>query len=37
MLVFGNEEEKLNYKLSTCCNPIPGDMVFGFLSIKRGN
>ena len=36
MLVFGNEEEKLNYKLSTCCNPIPGDMVFGFLSIKEG-
>jgi GTP pyrophosphokinase len=36
MLVFGNEEEKLNYKLSSCCNPIPGDMVFGFLSIKEG-
>jgi GTP pyrophosphokinase len=36
MLVFGNDEEKLNYKLSTCCNPIPGDMVFGFLSIKEG-
>jgi len=36
MLVFGNEEEKLNYKLSTCCNPIPCDMVFGFLSIKEG-
>ena len=36
MLVFGSEQEKLNYKLSTCCNPIPGDMVFGFLSIKEG-
>jgi guanosine-3',5'-bis(diphosphate) 3'-pyrophosphohydrolase len=36
MLVFGKEEEKLNYKLSSCCNPIPGDMVFGFLSIKDG-
>jgi GTP pyrophosphokinase len=36
MLVFGKEEEKLNYKLSSCCNPIPGDMVFGFLSIKEG-
>ena len=36
MLVFGNEEEKLSYKLSTCCNPIPGDMVFGFLSIREG-
>ena len=36
MLVFGKEEEKLNYLLSSCCNPIPGDMVFGFLSIKEG-
>ena len=36
MLVFGKEEEKLNYKLSSCCNPIPGDEVFGFLSIKEG-
>ena len=36
MLVFGKEEEKLSYKLSSCCNPIPGDVVFGFLSIKEG-
>lgn len=35
-LVFGREEEKLDYKLSTCCNPIPGDLVFGFLTIKDG-
>jgi GTP pyrophosphokinase len=36
LLVFGKEEEKLNYKFSGCCNPIPGDSVFGFLSIKEG-
>ena len=36
LLVFGKEEEKLDYKLSTCCNPIPGDDVFGFLSINEG-
>uniref|UniRef100_UPI00404B5247 serine hydrolase n=1 Tax=Gelidibacter sp. TaxID=2018083 RepID=UPI00404B5247 len=36
LLVFGKEEEKLDYKLSTCCNPIPGDEVFGFLSINEG-
>ena len=36
LLVFGKEQEKLNYKLAMCCNPIPGDMVFGFLSIKDG-
>lgn len=36
MLVFGKEEEKLNYKLSNCCNPIPGDQVFGFITINDG-
>ena len=36
MLVFGKEEEKLNYKLANCCNPIPGDKVFGFLTINDG-
>ena len=36
MLVFGQEEEKLNYKLANCCNPIPGDKVFGFLTINDG-
>lgn len=36
MLVFGKEEERLNYKLSKCCNPIPGDEVFGFISVKDG-
>ncbi|SDH72756.1 RelA/SpoT family protein [Winogradskyella thalassocola] len=36
MLVFGKEEEKLNYTLANCCNPIPGDKVFGFLTINDG-
>ncbi len=36
MLVFGKEEEKLAYKLSQCCNPIPGDDVFGFISVNEG-
>jgi len=35
-LVFSKEEEKLNYKLSKCCNPIAGDSVFGFLTINEG-
>ena len=35
-LVFGNNEEKLDYKLSKCCKPIPGDNVFGFLTINEG-
>lgn len=36
MLVFGKEEERLDYTLSKCCNPIPGDAVFGFISINEG-
>jgi guanosine-3',5'-bis(diphosphate) 3'-pyrophosphohydrolase len=35
-LVFGDDEQKLDYKLSACCNPIPGDEVFGFTTIKEG-
>ncbi|MBU3012534.1 RelA/SpoT family protein [Polaribacter vadi] len=35
-LVFGKEEEKLDYTLSKCCSPIPGDQVFGFLTINDG-
>lgn len=36
LLVFGLEQEKLDYKLSTCCNPISGDSVFGFITINEG-
>ena len=36
MLVFGSDEERLEYKLSPCCNPIQGDTVFGFLTINEG-
>ena len=35
-LVFGKEEEKLDYKISNCCNPIPGDEVFGFVTVNEG-
>ena len=35
-LVFGKEEEKLDYKMANCCNPIPGDNVFGFLTVNDG-
>lgn len=36
ILVFGADEEKLDYKLAKCCNPIPGDSVFGFLTSNEG-
>lgn len=36
LLVFGKENDKLDYKLSSCCNPIPGDIVFGFITINEG-
>jgi len=35
-LVFGKEEEKLDYVLAQCCNPIPGDNVFGFITVSEG-
>ncbi|GGE44218.1 RelA/SpoT family protein [Psychroflexus planctonicus] len=35
-LVFGDDEQKLNYQMANCCNPIPGDKVFGFLTVSDG-
>tara|TARA_B110000046_G_scaffold71829_1_gene79689 strand:- start:5744 stop:7975 length:2232 start_codon:yes stop_codon:yes gene_type:complete len=35
-LVIGDSMEKFDYKLSNCCNPIPGDNVFGFITMSDG-
>ncbi|GAB4200406.1 MAG: RelA/SpoT family protein [Bacteroidia bacterium] len=36
LLVIGEKMEQLDYKLSPCCNPIPGDDVFGFITTDEG-
>jgi guanosine-3',5'-bis(diphosphate) 3'-pyrophosphohydrolase len=36
MLVIGDDLQQLDYKLSPCCNPIPGDDVFGFVTVGEG-
>ncbi|HIP49549.1 MAG TPA: bifunctional (p)ppGpp synthetase/guanosine-3',5'-bis(diphosphate) 3'-pyrophosphohydrolase [Lutibacter sp.] len=36
LLVFGSNEDSLPYTNSVCCNPIPGDRVFGFTTINEG-
>ena len=36
LIVFGNEEDKLEYTLAKCCNAIPGDEIFGFVTINEG-
>ena len=35
-IVFGKEEESLDYTFAKCCNPIPGDSIFGFITINEG-
>jgi len=36
MIVFGENDEVFDYKLSTCCNPIAGDEIFGFTTVEEG-
>lgn len=36
LLVLGQDMKNIEYKLATCCNPIPGDDVFGFVTVSKG-
>lgn len=36
LLLMGENSDKIDYKFAPCCNPIPGDDVFGFLTINDG-
>lgn len=35
-LLIGEDMDKIDYTLAKCCNPIPGDDVFGFVTINEG-
>ena len=35
-LFIGDEQQQVEYRLATCCNPIPGDEVFGFITVSEG-
>ncbi|GAB2550759.1 RelA/SpoT family protein [Rufibacter soli] len=36
LLVIGGGTDKIDYTLANCCNPIPGDDVFGFQTEDQG-
>ena len=36
LLIMGEDSSKINYSYASCCNPIPGDDVFGFITINDG-
>ncbi len=35
-LLIGDDLQEIDFTLSRCCDPIPGDDVFGFLTINEG-
>lgn len=36
LIVFGKENEKLDYSFAKCCTPIPSDLIFGFVTVNEG-
>ncbi len=36
VIIFGERSDKILYKLAQCCQPIPGDDVFGFVTSGEG-
>ncbi|NOZ33737.1 MAG: bifunctional (p)ppGpp synthetase/guanosine-3',5'-bis(diphosphate) 3'-pyrophosphohydrolase [Chlorobi bacterium] len=35
-LLIGDNLSGLDYKLAKCCNPLPGDKIFGFVTVNKG-
>ena len=35
-IIIGEDFKNIKYKMAGCCNPIPGDSVFGFVTISEG-
>jgi GTP pyrophosphokinase len=36
LILIGDDLEKIDYTIAKCCNPIPGDEVFGFVTVSEG-
>ncbi len=36
ILLIGEDMDVVDYKLAKCCTPIPGDEVFGFVTVSEG-
>ncbi len=36
ILFIGEDLDVIDYKMAACCNPIPGDDVFGFITVTEG-
>lgn len=35
-ILIGDDLQEVDYTLAPCCNPIPGDDIFGFLTVNDG-
>lgn len=36
LILIGEDMDIVDYKLSKCCSPIPGDNIFGFVTVNEG-